>query len=1793
LLFAGSLALIVSGFSESLLAQGLHFRRGESNCSGDIDISDPIATLRWLFLSEPEPCCLDAADANDDGGVDISDPVYVLGFLFIGDPPPPLPHPGCGPDPTGDLLACASFPLCPQTAGDEDGDGLSSDDEIQIHKTDPSNPDTDGDGLTDGDEVLVHGTNPLAPDSDADGLPDGQEVNQFRTDPLDPDSDGGGVRDGVEIAAGTDPLDPADDLPGSGGPGFTGVVPARANVIAGTMVQFRAVFPDGGPVVWAVEGFPGVDPGAIDQNGLYSAPGVIPDPPVVIVRASSQPNPGDAATAAVTLVSAADFRLTREQAIETVREMVIDKLPFRAGAIALGAQQPLAAGDRIEPFLGPDGEPPAGQAVPGPCWFFMVDEEPFAYFAHPVRYVYVDCATGGLTESSETFFPVLNGEIFWSSPDRITSPDRVFIGSEAERALAEGGQGGGGALRGQGGGTDEVFQAAPAACDCPGGPQRYAIVVVGVESKFKETTFHPFGRTAIEVRDFLEQARFLTTLIYTTVEGARTGIGRGAILSEIERLRPIIRPCDLFLFFNHGHGYSGGLGSLNLGYDVLAIAMETLVARRKIAILDVCIAASAIRKFESPDPTLNDLDPLPSSAEILMASGSNDIGHPFAYFNILTGAHYTNAFIDCLPEASTLSEAHDCASSKVMNSLIGSKQTPMIHSTEQAAFDTDQDGISDLREARLSTDPRNPDSDGDSVCDGIEWSQLPDPKPAMLEIFNPPEGEEPIRIARGYPNRFYSYKFESCGGVAFNLSKASAANPFGRAEFTGWTAADIDLQSLGLSLDRITGVLSGTPNLEGQLRFTVQYMDGIGGTARRQVELPIFGAGIIPPGASITVTTGADSNSRDDDITLREAILLATGKLQKSALKQDPDPDDDKPEGEQRFVSGQPGIDVSDLIFPSAGLTPLTVGNSPLILDANGDKVQVVDIDAGIGPVFLISGDANEVSARSISVSSSPVFNITGNRNKVQADITAAPDEFAIRITGDDNEVSNTSIENAAGGIRLADASGNLLKKVEVVGCPGEGIVITRSNSNTVTECIIGARFSPQTQQYQILPNGGDGLLISGGSRFNKITVNTTVGNMGSGIVISGEGTRYNTLEQNAVGGYSDGRQAVLIGGNGRDGLVIRAKASRNLVTGAGGAYVGNTGNGILITDPGTNENTILGVGTRISGNTEDGIRIQGGAQANLVTGSFIISSPHKNGIVISDASSNYLISKADTIFFTGGISIAQASGAGILLQSADDNTISGVSIGACRIGISMQGASRNRVRLAGIQLNTDHGILIGSNSAENLIDGQGSNDPSAVDFHRVALSSNGMTGILIKGAGASGNRVLRCRFESARRDGNPPANQAVSIEEGAEDNTVQDCVIRKHTSAGIVVNGSRLNKILNNVIWGDSTASDIPQTGPGILIENGARENLVLGNEIDFHGQHGVHLRNRSSMKNTLLLNQIGVAGGPLPPINGQPLFFFSNHGNGVLIEDAPENAIGSPFGGGNLIVANKLDGVSIIGPNAVGNRVLGNIIGADVSGKMLMSNGMNGVRIKNGARNNIIGGFRPAPEDLPPEFLSLPPQFIFLGAGNLISANNESGIFLFGDGTVGNQVLGNLIGFSFGPDPLGNGMEGVSLSEGAQKTCIGNCFSLAERSPGFTNIITGNGSPGVKLFGPLTTWNTISRSTIAKNRTKDISVEDRANGGILPPEITGQDLAAGRVSGISPGKGIIEVFTDIPGDEGRFHLAAFVEAGPFTIDRQDPGQSQNALVFDSGSPLRQGALRMTFTDTATGNTSEFAAAP
>ena len=99
------------------------------------------------------------------------------------------------------------------TAGDDDGDGLDSPDEINTHGTNPLAADSDGDNLNDGAEI-TGGTNPNKADSDGDGINDDVEI-AGGTDPNKADSDDDGWDDLLELAFGSDPND-VNSLPSTG-----------------------------------------------------------------------------------------------------------------------------------------------------------------------------------------------------------------------------------------------------------------------------------------------------------------------------------------------------------------------------------------------------------------------------------------------------------------------------------------------------------------------------------------------------------------------------------------------------------------------------------------------------------------------------------------------------------------------------------------------------------------------------------------------------------------------------------------------------------------------------------------------------------------------------------------------------------------------------------------------------------------------------------------------------------------------------------------------------------------------------------------------------------------------------------------------------------------------------------------------------------------------------------------------------------------------------------------------------------------------------------------------------------------------------------------------------------------------------------------------------------------------------------------------------------------------------------------------------------------------------------------
>ena len=98
-----------------IVVGGGGFRRGDADDNGQVQLTDAVNILGFLFQGTAIPTCMEAADADNNDQVQLTDAVRILGFLFQGSAAPVDPGPvACGPDPDGDsdTLDCGEFLSC-------------------------------------------------------------------------------------------------------------------------------------------------------------------------------------------------------------------------------------------------------------------------------------------------------------------------------------------------------------------------------------------------------------------------------------------------------------------------------------------------------------------------------------------------------------------------------------------------------------------------------------------------------------------------------------------------------------------------------------------------------------------------------------------------------------------------------------------------------------------------------------------------------------------------------------------------------------------------------------------------------------------------------------------------------------------------------------------------------------------------------------------------------------------------------------------------------------------------------------------------------------------------------------------------------------------------------------------------------------------------------------------------------------------------------------------------------------------------------------------------------------------------------------------------------------------------------------------------------------------------------------------------------------------------------------------------------------------------------------------------
>ena len=257
---------------------------------------------------------------------------------------------------------------------------------------------------------------------------------------------------------------------------------------------------------------------------------------------------------------------------------------------------------------------------------------------------------------------------------------------------------------------------------------------------------------------------------------------------------------------------------------------------------------------------------------------------------------------------------------------------------------------------------------------------------------------------------------------------------------------------------------------------------------------------------------------------------------------------------------------------------------------------------------------------------------------------------------------------------------------------------------------------------------------------------------------------------------------------------------------------------------------------------------------------------------------------------------------------------------------------------------------------------------------------------------------------------------------------------------------GTNDNKILGNYIGTDVTGTAaLGNAKLGVLIQAGAQFNIVERNIISGNNGDGLVLCDEGTGNNKVCGNYIGT------DVNGTAILGNSEHG--VKIREGVQSNIigGGTDGERNVISGNGRNGVAISGSGTNSNKVCGNYIGTDVSGTAVLGNAGHGVYIDGGAQFNIIGGTTE-------------------GERNIISGNDVAGVSIHASGTNNNVVSGNYIGTDInGTADLGNAVEGVFISNGAQFNIIGGI------TEGERNIISGNDERGIGIAGSGTNSNKV----------------------------------------------------------------------------------------------------------------------
>jgi hypothetical protein len=274
--------------------------------------------------------------------------------------------------------------------------------------------------------------------------------------------------------------------------------------------------------------------------------------------------------------------------------------------------------------------------------------------------------------------------------------------------------------------------------------------------------------------------------------------------------------------------------------------------------------------------------------------------------------------------------------------------------------------------------------------------------------------------------------------------------------------------------------------------------------------------------------------------------------------------------------------------------------------------------------------------------------------------------------------------------------------------------------------------------------------------------------------------------------------------------------------------------------------------------------------------------------------------------------------------------------------------------------------------------------------------------------------------------------------------------------------------------------------TTPGALPVEGATYTVTNTNSVGSGSlNRAIQDANDNPGLDTIDFNIPGCSGActillstPLPQINDPVIIdgltqpgatagdLWAGTGHTLLIEldgsSIPSAADGlSIYAGGSTVrglVIHSFGGYGIFMATAGNNLIETNYIGTDVAGESDLGNSISGIMLQDSGSNTIGGSLS--------------------GAGNLISGNGQSGIYIQGVTSVSNDIQGNFIGTAKdGEDKIENGQKGVVLDNAPWNVVGGS--AVEER-----NLISGNANSGVWIAGTDSYSNRVRGNYIGTNR-------------------------------------------------------------------------------------------------------------